>query len=159
MLYPSKTFKVNPFYRMLYETIFDVVNQDKSPLLKALLKESFGNQKTLSLDQFDFNELIETMIINLEKELSNFDYEDIQLKINIHPRTVAIRKEFHKAKRKSMLTNISFRISKDTVQKIHKLKQNTLGEVIELAIGLFILSCDDLIFDLILLSVKHQDAN
>lgn len=157
LVYPSKSFKVNPDYRTLYETIFNIVDRDKSLLLNGLLTEFIGKENTLLLKRYDFNELIETMILDLEQELKSCSYEEIKVNVVSHPRMIAIYNEFQKTKRKKILTSISFRISEGTTQKIYTLKQNTLGEVIELAVALFVVNCQELIFDLILLTIKHQE--
>ncbi|NUH84762.1 hypothetical protein HUN92_13635 [Bacillus firmus] len=157
MTFPSKTYKVFPLYRLLYEACIDVVNEQKSHLMKALLKKTIGPEKAEALNCYDFNELIEKMIDDFETELNNTSYDDIKIKVAVHPRMTNIRKHFNKIKKSHVLTNISFRISKSSIEKINNLKQNTLGEVIELAIGLYIINCDEQIYELILLTIQHYD--
>ncbi|MEK5105044.1 hypothetical protein MKX83_24185 [Cytobacillus sp. FSL M8-0252] len=157
MTFPSKTYKVFPLYRILYEACIDVVNDEKSNLLKALLKKTIGIQDAKALDCFDFNKLIQKMIDDLDKELTTNSYDDVKVKITVHPRMITVRKVFNHTKRTHVLKNISFRIPKSTITKINSLKSTTLGEVIELAIGLFVINCDEQVYELIILSMQEYE--
>ncbi|CAI6330754.1 hypothetical protein [Bacillus subtilis] len=157
MTFPSKSFKVFPLYRILYEACIDVVGKEKSTLLKVLLRKFIGIKEANSLNRYDFNELIAEMIDNLEKEIEKSSYEEVKMNTHTNERMINIRKHYHKQPRTSALTHISFRISKETISKIKLLKTTTLGEVIELAIANYIVSTEKQVYDLIYLTFINSE--
>jgi len=155
MSYPSKTFKIRPMYRMLYQSSIDVVSQDKSPLTVALLEKEIGKEKLKELHQYEFNELIEKMIYELKKEVLEASFEDVAFYVRHHDRLLIIREIFINKNIPSDPVILSFRIPDFIVEEVYKLKKRTLGEVVEIAISLFICRCDDITFDLIRLAFEH----
>jgi hypothetical protein len=159
MTYSSKTFKIKPMYRMLYQSCIDVVGQDKSPLMTALLEKEIGYEKALSLQLYDFNELFEKMVFSLKKEVYEGSYDDVEFFIHHHDRVLIVKEIFEAKLVPSNMTILSFRIPEVIVEEIHKLKRTTLGDVVELAIGLYLCRCDDVTFNLIKLSYETLKNN
>lgn len=155
MNYPSKTFKIRPMYRMLYQSSIDVLSQDKSPLTIALLEKEVGIDKLNELQQFEFNDLIEKMIYDLKKEVFEASYEDVEFFVNHHDRLLIIKELFKQKHITSEKTILSFRIPEIIVEEVYKLKKRMLGDVVELAIGLYTCRCDEITFELIRLAFQH----
>jgi hypothetical protein len=159
MTLPPKVYKILPSYRVLYEICIDILKEEKSTFTYALLKKMLGIQKTKELSQYDFNELIEVMINNLEKEINETSYLKVENKIKTNSRLKEISLIFENiCINDSKRTYITFRISESLIEKIQNLKYNYIGEVIELAIGLFIIQLEQEIFELILLTLEHYEA-
>lgn len=155
MTYPSKTFKIKHLFRMLYQSSIDVVSQDKSPLTKALLLKEVGKEKVVELQQFEFNELIEKMTYDLKNEIRKESFVDVNSFVRSHERMLIIKELYKQKKITPHMSILSFRIPDVIVEEIYKLKITTLGDVVELAIGLFICRCDNITFELIRLAFQH----
>lgn len=155
MSYPSKTFKVRPLYKVLYQSCIDVLNKQKTPLMRALLREQIGISNYEKTFRFDFNELISYMVDNLKNELLKKNYEELDIEIRTNPRFKKIRDLFDQKAVSNNLVMISFRIPDSLIKQIYSLKLNNLGNVIEMSIGLFLIQCEEVIFNLICLSFSH----
>lgn len=140
---------------MLYQSSIDVVSQDKSPLTRALLEKEVGKDKLNELQQYEFNELIEKMIYDLKKEVYEASFEDVSFFVHYNDRILIIKDLYRQMNVPPDMTIISFRIPDIIVEEVYKLKKTTLGEIVELAIGLFLCRCDDITFDLIRLAFQY----
>ncbi|MED5094547.1 hypothetical protein [Bacillus safensis] len=157
MTYPSKTYKVFPLYRILFECCIEVVREDKSKLLNILLQKFLGEKVANSLNLYQYNEFVVKIIDELERNIHQTSYDHVKFNIATSQRMIEIRQFYNLTQRDSELTRVSFRIPKETINKVQHLKTYTLGEVIELAVGNYITTCDDHIFELILLTFKNYE--
>lgn len=155
MAYPSKTFKVNPMYRMIYHSCIDVVSENKTPLTEALLEKEIGRDNVLALQLYEFNDLIEKMIYDLKKELSTTSYDDILHYIRTHDRYIQMLRVYRTKNTSNNLVMFSVRIPKVIIDEVYMLKRTTLGEVIELSIGLYFVNCSETIFKYTMLSFQQ----
>ncbi|MCM3227710.1 hypothetical protein [Terribacillus saccharophilus] len=157
MPHPSKTYKIYPLYRTLFESCIDVLRADKSVLLKTLLTEKYGSKVAEELDRFEFNELFSKMVEDLHNELDHTQYDELKVKLVSHERSMKIRKFYNQENRSNVISRISVRVSKEIVDKASLMKRYTQGEVIELAITNFLVNCSELEFDLIYLTFMNSD--
>lgn len=155
--HPSKTFKIHPMFRMLYQSSIDVVSDEKSPLTKALLEKEIGKEKLKELQKFDFNELIVHMINELKSKVQETSYDDVTVDIRLHERYFQLQEIYKRKNNSNNLIMLSFRIPDYVIDEVYKLKKTTLGEVIELAIGLYVTTCEELIYDLICLAFENYE--
>lgn len=153
--FPSKTFKVNPMFRMMYHSCIDVVSEKKTPLTEALLEKEIGKDNVLALQLYEFNDLIEKMIYDLKKELNTSSYDDVLHYVRTHDRYIEMLRAYQTKNTINNLVMFSVRIPQVIVEEVYKLKRTTLGEVIELSIGLYIVTCSDTIFTYTLLAFKQ----
>ncbi|MGG1021164.1 hypothetical protein ABE151_17555 [Bacillus paralicheniformis] len=157
MTYPSKTYKVFPLYRILFDCCIDVVREDKSTLLKVLLRKFLGIKKAQTLNRYQYNEFAQEIVEQLEREISKTSYDDVKFKVATNQRMVDIRRRYNRISRTNELTTIHFRVPKETILKIRSLKNTTLGEVVELAIGNYIITCEEHVYELILLTFENYE--
>lgn len=143
---------------MLYLSSIDVLNVNKSPLTKALLSKSYGHESIEKLNQFDFNELIVQMISDLKKAINESSYEDVAFQVRSDPRMLLFWKFFKNLQTSTNLKGLAFRISPSDIHEIKIMKRNTYGEVIELAIGLYIINCELEVFELIYQSFIYFES-
>jgi len=155
MTHSTKTYKIQSFYRILYSCTYDVLKSNKSPLLKAFLNKELGHREASELDLYLFNELMELMIEKLKEEIEASSYIDVSVKVRFHERYQELRKigKDNNLLQEHVIAN--FRISDKTVKDIRQLKNFTLGEVVELAIMLFVLSTDERTYQLIHFSFEN----
>lgn len=154
--YPSKRFKIQSLYKIYYQISIDVVNNNKSPLTRALLYDKIGRENTYEISQYDFNGLITSMIKKLKERMEKSSYEQTKSYILLHPKLHKLHSVFTNLT-KNILEGIAFRLSEETIKDIYDITDNKLGEVIELAIGLFIVLSDEETYNLILFTAKHYD--
>lgn len=145
----SKTYKIQLFHRILYSCSFDVLNVSKSPLLKAYLIKELGSKEAAKLDIYPYHELMEHMIMELKKEVEKSSYFDVSSRIRFHERYLKLRDAAKQRKIPNELVIANFRIHSTFVKEVTRLKTNTLGEVIEQAIALHAITCDEKTFELI----------
>lgn len=138
MAQPSKVFKVKREYRLIYNAIYEVLNIEKSPLLKAMLIEELGEDEAKKLNQHTFNSLLTSMIDSLIKQnYKNKDHMTISEKMSdIYAITDQIIENHN-------LIPISFRLEQEVINRIYSFQPTKLGEVIEMAIINFINDIDD----------------
>lgn len=154
MVYASKSYKVQTFYRLLYSCTYDVLDATKSPLLKAYLIKDIGQDAASKLDKYSFNGLFEKMVEQLKETIENSDYVEVSRKVRFDDRYQLLRAIEKPEMDLQEHTIMNFRIDKSTISDIQYMKRVTLGEVIELSIMNFIVNCDQKTFDLIVLSYK-----
>ncbi|MEK6190598.1 MAG: hypothetical protein N2A99_06380 [Carnobacterium alterfunditum] len=153
----SKSYKVQLFYRILYSCSFDVLNKNKSPLLQAFLQKELGIEKASSLNCFHYSELIEQMITDFSGNVSTSDYLDVAIKIRFNERYLTLR---NIAKEKEISTEqiiVNFRMGKEYVKDIYQIRHTTLGDVIEKSIALYVVSCDEITYELIRFAFENYD--
>lgn len=156
--YPSKTFKISPMYKLLYHSCFDAVNLNKTPLLQALIAKDIGEIEAQSLNLYDFNGLFQSMILHLKESLNDNLYREISNKVNLHNRFKVLNDIYNsKNVKNNNLVMMSFRIPDYFIEEIYKIKIETLGDVVELAIGYFLITCDDQTFEYIRLSFSQAE--
>ncbi|MEQ2529117.1 hypothetical protein WMO40_20800 [Bacillaceae bacterium CLA-AA-H227] len=150
-MYPSKTYKVRPLYSVLYQVCSELLSDKKNILLKSLLIQQLGVDRTQELSLFSFNQLITKMVHDLKGNLDRSSYPEVKDNVFNQDRFKTILKEFTDLHGpSSVLTHITFRVEEEVVNTIAALKHKTLGDVIELAIANYIVSCEDDIYKLIL---------
>ncbi len=158
--HPSKTFKISPFYKVLYHSCYDAANLNKTPLLRALISKDIGEEEALSLDLYDFNGLFQHMLMNLKSALQECSYREISNQVQLHERFQNIKHIYaSKEIRNNNLVMLSFRIPDSYIDLIYKIKIETLGNAVELAIGYFLITCDELIFNYACLSFQKIQLN
>lgn len=155
ILYPSKTYKTHPIFRMVYMCCIDVLSANKTPLTKGLLVKLYGQDFVDQINQYEYNELIVEMISELKIAISENSYEEVAFIVRTNPRMQTIRASFKEMNLSSNLARLAFRISPAVIDEIHNIKRSTYGEVVELAIGLYIIRCEEKIFDLTYLAFKN----
>lgn len=144
-------------YRMMYQSCIDVLREQKSPLTKALLEKEVGREKFLELQQFEFDELIEKMIYDLKKQVYASSYEDVKVQVRLHKRYLEFVECFKGKNLSNNLVMLSFRIPQIIIEEVYKLKKDRLGEVVELAISLYLVNCEEKIFELTYLAFHHYE--
>ena len=158
MVQPSKSYKIHTFYRILYSCTFDVLNDTKSPLLKAFLNRELGHELAADLDAYSFSGLLEIMVERLKNAIEETDYVTVATNTRFHERYFALREIAKDKADMNEQSRVHFRINKETIHLISILKRTTRREVIELAIVLFVINCDQKTFDLIVFAFKDSEA-
>lgn len=149
MSYPSKSYKVHPMFRVLYSSIFEVLNRNKSPFLDYYLDKAVGEKERQRLSQFEYNDLIVEMINQMQDALSKTNYDDFSLTIILDRRTEMLRKAYKKTlNTPENLTPTNFRIPPATIRQVTEMKHETLGNVIELATLYYAIRLPELDFEL-----------
>jgi superfamily I DNA/RNA helicase len=158
VLYPTKVYKTHPIFRMLYLCCIDVLSANKSPLTKALLSKQYSKESVAKLKQYEFNQLIIEMVSELKEAISIASYDDVAIRVRSNPRMLTIRTHFKSLNTSSNLARLAFRIPPKVIDEIQAMKKSTYGEVVELAIGLYVITCDQQTFDLTYLAFTHFDT-
>lgn len=149
MSYPSKSYKVHPMFRVLYSSIFDVLNRNKTTFLDYYLDKAIGKEERQRLSQFDYNDLIVEMLNQMEDALFTTNYDDFSLNIYLDRRTEMLRKAYKNTlNTPENLISTNFRISPTTIRQVTEMKHETLGNVIELAILYYAIRLPELDFEL-----------
>ncbi len=158
MLYPTKVFKTHPIFKMLYMSCIDVLSTNKSPLTKALLSNQYSQESIDKLKQYEFNQLIIDMVSELKAAIEMTSYEDVSIRVRTDARMKMIREHFKSLNTSSNLARLAFRVAPEVIDEIQAMKKSTYGEVVELAIGLYVITCDQQTFDLTYLAFTHFDS-
>jgi len=157
MSYPSKSYKVHPMFRVLYSSIYEVLNRNKSPLLDYYLDKAVGEVERHRLSQFDYNDLIIEMINQMDDALSKTNYDDLSLTIFMDRRTEMLRKAYRDTQNTpENLTPTNFRVPPATIHQVSKMKHETLGNVIELATLNYAIHLPEIDFELMFIVYQRN---
>lgn len=151
MSYPTKTYKVKPFYKVAFDSIFDVLSNQKSPFLEWIMDKHFGTETTNALSQHNFNGLFIEMIQSLEVALEETDFENLSNQLKSHSKFIELYSKYPDT---SYLRNgqtiFTVRISNQEISRVQGLKHGySLKDVVQLAILNYLVNLDDSTYELV----------
>ena len=155
-VYRSTTYKISAFTRLLFNITHLVLRKEKDILTEMLLSEKLGENKAEKLSKYDFDELLITMVKQYGILQNQIGVTNVKVKLAESKKINELKSVYHERYISNKLMNISFRISKEDKEEIVNLKQLRLGEVLELAIMLFIHELDDSTYELVLSTLKYD---
>ncbi|WP_430510675.1 hypothetical protein [Gottfriedia solisilvae] len=146
--YPSKTYRISPFYYKLFYSILSIHKRDK--LLNYFFKDHVEFKDGLDLPIYDKNELI-TMFI--EQIYPFYNSKKLPTHLFFDNRLKDIIKIYNKLDDENIRVPFNVRISPSTINQISNLSKinsmSTIGEVIEMAITNYICNCPDSYYKLV----------
>lgn len=151
MSYPTKTYKVHPFYKVLFDSIFEVLNNQKSPFLEWIMDKHLGNDAKESLSQFNYNGLFIDMIHGLESRLNDASFDDLTFNLKTKRRFVELMGAYRSDPRLPQTQTIfTVRISNEEVGRVHHLKNGyLLKDVVQYAILNYMYELDEGTYELV----------
>lgn len=155
-MYKPKTFKVRNFTRLLYENLYHIFDKNKNAFTKMLLRELKGEDYVNKLDLYDFNQLIMIMVKQYSVLKDKLEIDEIRNRVKLNERIMELEAAYHKNHKLNVMKTLSFRISKEDADKIRRLKDKKVNEVIDLSIKLFILELDNETYELLLKTMRQD---
>lgn len=151
MSYPTKTYKVHPFYKMLFDSIFEVLNNQKSPFLEWIMDKHLGTDVTRTLSQHNYNGLFIDMVNGFEQQLHHKQFDELTFDMKTKNRFVELMGAYRSNPRLPQnLTIFTVRISSEEVERVHRLKNGyLLKEVVHYAILNYLYELDELTYELV----------
>lgn len=154
--YPNKVYKIYPFYIRLFNSIMDITN--RSNLTESLLQEQFKHIEIKKIPKCTRYELFHFMIYQLVKSKKSVK---LLLEIFNHDRIQKLKEIYTRYGYNDLETvrdSINFRIDNQLIKEIKSFSQNLdyIGEVIELAIALYITEIHEDIYTLIRFSFEQN---
>lgn len=151
MSYPTKTYKVHPFYKVLFDSVFDVLSNQKSPFLEWIMDRHLGTDAKESLSQYSYNELFIDMIRRLETRLREVTLEDLSFELKTKGRFIELMGAYRdNPYLPTTLTIFTVRISNEEVQRVSQIKNGyLLKEVVQIAFINYLSELDDDVYTLV----------
>lgn len=145
MSYPTKTYKVHPFYKTLFDCVFEVMNAQKSPFLEWMMDKHLGTGTKEKLARFNYNGLFINMIRELEEKLKQKDFDELSFKLRTGNRFIELMgayQESPNASRNQVIFTV--RVSDSVVSEVVSLKKGyKLKDVVHLAMLNYVEELDE----------------
>lgn len=152
---PNKSYKIDPFYNMLFHSILSIYQRDK--LTEFFIKTYFNFEEIRDLPRYKKGELLKEMLDSIQKNDKSIRSFSKYLS---HERIAELRKlSLEKgANWSSNRVVLNVRIPKDLQDTISDLAKglDTVGEVIEIAIAYFVSNCSEAYYKLIKFSFLNH---
>lgn len=155
-MYRPSTYKIYIFYKLSFEALYYILRKDKDVLTETLLYEYYGGEFIKNKDLYSFNELIVEMIKNLAEKEKEIGLAEIKKDLMGSERIIRLKQLYKQRNLPHKSSNISFRFSPEVKKTVQQLKQKRIGEIIELAISLYIETVDPKTYKLLLKTFAYD---